>query len=36
MRSTGEVMGIDRSFEAAFVKSQIAVGMRLPFPAENQ
>src|ERR1700690_3327456 len=32
MRSTGEVMGIDRSFEAAFAKSQIAAGMRLPVP----
>jgi carbamoyl-phosphate synthase large subunit len=33
MRSTGEVMGIDRSFEAAFAKSQLAAGMRLPVPA---
>jgi carbamoyl-phosphate synthase large subunit len=30
MRSTGEVMGIDRSFEIAFVKSQIGSGSRLP------
>jgi carbamoyl-phosphate synthase large subunit len=30
MRSTGEVMGIDRSFEAAFAKSQIAAGSNLP------
>ncbi len=30
MRSTGEVMGIDRSFEAAFAKSQIGGGARLP------
>lgn len=30
MKSTGEVMGIDRSFEAAFLKSQIAAGMNLP------
>jgi carbamoyl-phosphate synthase large subunit len=30
MRSTGEVMGIDRSFELAFAKSQIAGGARLP------
>jgi carbamoyl-phosphate synthase large subunit len=30
MRSTGEVMGIDRSFSAAFGKSQIAAGTRLP------
>jgi carbamoyl-phosphate synthase large subunit len=32
MRSTGEVMGIDRSFEAAFAKSQLAASMRLPVP----
>jgi carbamoyl-phosphate synthase large subunit len=30
MRSTGEVMGIDRSFGLAFTKSQIAAGSRLP------
>jgi carbamoyl-phosphate synthase large subunit len=30
MRSTGEVMGIDRSFETAFAKSQIGGGSRLP------
>ncbi len=30
MRSTGEVMGIDRSFEAAFAKSQIGGGTRVP------
>jgi carbamoyl-phosphate synthase large subunit len=30
MRSTGEVMGIDRSFGLAFAKSQIAAGNRLP------
>jgi carbamoyl-phosphate synthase large subunit len=30
MRSTGEVMGIDRSFPAAFGKSQIAAGTKLP------
>ncbi len=30
MRSTGEVMGIDRSFGLAFAKSQAAVGNRLP------
>jgi carbamoyl-phosphate synthase large subunit len=30
MRSTGEVMGIDRSFAAAFGKSQIGAGTRLP------
>ena len=32
MRSTGEVMGIDRNFAAAFAKSQIAAGTRLPIP----
>jgi carbamoyl-phosphate synthase large subunit len=30
MRSTGEVMGIDRSFGLAFEKSQAAAGNRLP------
>jgi carbamoyl-phosphate synthase large subunit len=30
MRSTGEVMGLDKSFEAAFAKSQIASGIKLP------
>ncbi len=30
MRSTGEVMGIDRDFNAAFAKSQIASGNTLP------
>jgi carbamoyl-phosphate synthase large subunit len=30
MKSTGEVMGIDRSFEIAFVKSQLGGGVRLP------
>jgi carbamoyl-phosphate synthase large subunit len=30
MRSTGEVMGIDARFEAAFAKSQIAAGIDLP------
>jgi carbamoyl-phosphate synthase large subunit len=30
MRSTGEVMGIDETFEAAFAKSQIAAGLPLP------
>jgi carbamoyl-phosphate synthase large subunit len=32
MRSTGEVMGIDRSFDVAFAKSQIAASTRLPIP----
>jgi len=30
MRSTGEVMGIDETFEAAFAKSQVAAGLPLP------
>jgi len=30
MRSTGEVMGIDQTFELAFAKSQIAAGGALP------
>ncbi|MDE0530805.1 MAG: carbamoyl-phosphate synthase large subunit [Albidovulum sp.] len=30
MRSTGEVMGIDRSFESAFYKAQIGAGTVLP------
>jgi carbamoyl-phosphate synthase large subunit len=30
MRSTGEVMGIDRTFGLAFAKSQLAAGSRLP------
>ena len=30
MRSTGEVMGIDRSFDFAFAKSQLAAGSGLP------
>jgi len=30
MRSTGEVMGLDRQFDRAFLKSQIAAGTHLP------
>ncbi len=30
MKSTGEVMGIDESFEIAYAKSQIAAGQNLP------
>ncbi len=30
MKSTGEVMGIDRDFPRAFAKSQLGSGMRLP------
>jgi carbamoyl-phosphate synthase large subunit len=36
MRSTGEVMGIDSCFEAAFAKSQIAAGTRLPVPGGDK
>ena len=30
MKSTGEVMGIDKDFYTAFYKSQIAAGINLP------
>ena len=30
MKSTGEVMGLDRNFETAFAKSQLAGGTRIP------
>ncbi|MDQ3265677.1 MAG: carbamoyl-phosphate synthase large subunit [Myxococcota bacterium] len=30
MKSTGEVMGLDETFPAAFAKSQLAAGVRLP------
>ena len=30
MKSTGEVMGLDRGFAAAFVKSQLGAGVELP------
>ena len=30
MRSTGEVMGLDRSYDMAFAKSQLGAGMRVP------
>ena len=30
MKSTGEVMGIDLTFEAAFIKALIAAGLALP------
>ncbi len=32
MRSTGEVMGIDKSYELAFLKSQLAASQNLPRP----
>jgi carbamoyl-phosphate synthase large subunit len=34
MKSTGEVMGLDSSFAAAFAKSQIAAGTELPLEGE--
>jgi carbamoyl-phosphate synthase large subunit len=30
MKSTGEVMGVGRTFEEAFIKSQMAAGVKLP------
>jgi carbamoyl-phosphate synthase large subunit len=30
MRSTGEVMGIDKNYDIAFAKSQLGAGMRVP------
>jgi carbamoyl-phosphate synthase large subunit len=30
MKSTGEVMGLDQSFERAFAKSQLGAGVKLP------
>jgi carbamoyl-phosphate synthase large subunit len=30
MRSTGEVIGLDRNFDMAFAKSQLGAGMRIP------
>jgi carbamoyl-phosphate synthase large subunit len=30
MKSTGEVMGLDRDFASAFLKSQLGAGVRLP------
>jgi carbamoyl-phosphate synthase large subunit len=30
MRSTGEVMGLDMTFDMAFAKSQLGAGMRIP------
>jgi carbamoyl-phosphate synthase large subunit len=30
MRSTGEVMGLDKGFDMAFAKSQLGAGMRMP------
>jgi carbamoyl-phosphate synthase large subunit len=35
MKSTGEVMGVGRTFGEAFIKSQIAAGTPLPDPAKG-
>ena len=35
MRSTGEVMGWDRSFARAFLKAQLGAGMDLPDPSKG-
>lgn len=35
MRSTGEVMGWDRSFARAFLKAQMGTGINLPDPAKG-
>ncbi|WP_143895059.1 carbamoyl-phosphate synthase large subunit [Tepidimonas sediminis] len=34
MKSTGEVMGVGRTFGEAFVKSQLGAGVRLPHPTD--
>ncbi|MFN3610470.1 carbamoyl-phosphate synthase large subunit [Tepidimonas sp.] len=34
MKSTGEVMGVGRTFGEAFVKSQLGAGVRLPRPTD--
>ncbi|MCS6811824.1 MAG: carbamoyl-phosphate synthase large subunit, partial [Tepidimonas sp.] len=34
MKSTGEVMGVGRTFGEAFVKSQLGAGVRLPHPRD--
>ena len=36
MRSTGEVMGIDTSFELAFLKAELAAGQKLPTAPEDE
>ena len=35
MRSTGEVMGIDRDFAVAFAKAQLGAGLRLPLEGQS-
>ncbi|MFN0192532.1 MAG: carbamoyl-phosphate synthase large subunit [Aestuariivirga sp.] len=34
MRSTGEVMGLDRTYDLAFAKSQLGAGMRIPLAGQ--
>jgi len=36
MKSTGEVMGINASFGAAYIKAQLAAGQNLPEPPTRQ
>ncbi|MGE4240433.1 carbamoyl-phosphate synthase large subunit [Ramlibacter sp.] len=36
MKSTGEVMGVGKTFGEAFVKSQMGAGTRLPNPADGK
>jgi len=36
MKSTGEVMGVGKTFGEAFVKSQLGAGTRLPVPRDAQ
>ena len=36
MKSTGEVMGVGKTFGEAFVKSQLGAGTRLPRPFNNE
>jgi carbamoyl-phosphate synthase large subunit len=36
MKSTGEVMGVGKTFGEAFVKSQLGAGTRLPNPADGK
>jgi carbamoyl-phosphate synthase large subunit len=36
MKSTGEVMGVGKTFGEAFVKSQLGAGTRLPRPSDGE
>ena len=35
MKSTGEVMGLDASFERAFAKAQLGAGVKLPLERDG-